>query len=84
MGLKCKIRGLIHFFGRSVLLTPVDASGCQRVPKNDLRQFAEPSLETGGVLDGALSEDDCRLCGRVSVMGVHKIGDEKNADVRHD
>jgi hypothetical protein len=47
------------------------------VPKNDLRQFAKPSLETDGVLDGALSKDDGRLCGRVSVMGVHKIGDEK-------
>jgi hypothetical protein len=44
-----------------------------------LRQFAEPSLETGGVLDGALSVDHRRLCWRVSVMVVLKIGDEKRA-----
>jgi hypothetical protein len=43
----------------------------------NLRQFAEPSLETDRVLDDALSVDHCRACGRVSVMGVHKIGDEK-------
>jgi hypothetical protein len=46
----------------------------------NLRQFVEPSLKTGGVLDGALSMDHCKSCGRVSVMGVHKICDEKNTD----
>ena len=61
MDLSAKLTDLIHFFARSALLTSVDASGCQRVPKTDLRQFAEPSLETGGVLDDALSEDHCRV-----------------------
>jgi hypothetical protein len=47
-----------------------------------LRQFAVSG--DGRSLDAALLYGSLQACGRVSVMGVHKIGDEKSTDVRHD
>jgi hypothetical protein len=67
---------LIDFFARSALLTAVDASGCQRT-KNEFAAVCGTASGDGEVLDGALSMDDRRFGWRVSVMGVHKIGDEK-------
>lgn len=65
-------------FLSSALLTARSTSHivkeCRRM---NLRQFVEPSLETGGILDGALFGESLQDCARVSVMGVLKICDEK-------
>src|SRR6266446_1914431 len=46
-----------------------------------LRRMVGPSLETGAVLDAALSGELLRDCDRVSAIAVTLVCDEKRADV---
>jgi hypothetical protein len=77
-----KIDLLILFFAWSALLTPVDASRFSKSAKNDLRQFAVSG--DGRSPRWCTLGESLQVCRRVSVMGAHKIGDEKKHTRRQD